>query len=100
LYRRQSRRDQELEAQKMDINTLKLKILPREIEDGGKVRIGNASPSFPAARTTPSGVADDGKVRIGNASPSFPPVRGAPAGVTDNGKVRIGNASPSFPPVR
>ena len=46
-----------------------------EIEDSGKVRIGNASPSFPPVRRTPAGVADSGTVRIGNASPSFPPAR-------------------------
>jgi hypothetical protein len=66
----------ELEAHmKIDIGTLTAKTAPREIEDSGKVRVGNMSPSFPPVRTTPADVRDLGKVQMGNMSPSFPPVR-------------------------
>jgi hypothetical protein len=77
LYRRQCRRDQELEAlMKIDTTNKAASHAPtREIEDSGKVRIGNTSPSFPPVRARPAGIADSGKVRIGNTSPSFPPVR-------------------------
>jgi hypothetical protein len=101
LYRRQFRRDQELEAQmKVDINTLPAKGPIREIEDSGKVRIGDMSPGFPPPRTTPAGARDNGKVRIGDMSPGFPPPRIPTVIVKDSGKVRIGDMSPSFPPRR
>jgi hypothetical protein len=51
-------------------------------------------------RLIPANVADPGKVRIGGESPSFGPVRIAPANTVDPGKVRIGGESPSFGPVR
>jgi hypothetical protein len=60
---------------KTDIDNVVAKTPTREIEDSGKVRIGNASPSFPPVRSTPAAARDNGAVRIGNASPSFPPVR-------------------------
>jgi|HubBroStandDraft_4_1064222.scaffolds.fasta_scaffold282159_2 hypothetical protein len=47
----------------------------REIQDSGKVRIGDMSPGFPLPRTTPVIAKDGGKVRIGDMSPSFPPRR-------------------------
>jgi hypothetical protein len=59
----------------IDINTLALKSQTREIEDSGKVQIGNMTPSFPPVRTTPTGAKDSNKVEIGNMTPSFPPVR-------------------------
>jgi hypothetical protein len=75
LYLRQSWRGQELEAQmKIETGNVTAKRPTREIEDSGRVRIGNTSPSFPPARRTPVNVADTGKVRIGNTSPSFPRV--------------------------
>jgi len=45
-------------------------------------------------RSAPETVADGGKVRLGMASPSLPPVRIVPATVADRGKVRLGMASP------
>ena len=42
-----------------------------EVQDNGKVRLGNLSPSFPAARPTTTKTADNGKVRLGNLSPSL-----------------------------
>jgi hypothetical protein len=101
LYRRQFRRDQELEAQmKADINTLPARDPFREIADNGKVRIGDMSPNFPPPRTTPGAAEDSGKVRIGDMSPGFPPPRTTPVAARDNGRVRIGDMSPSFPPKR
>jgi hypothetical protein len=61
LYRRQFRRDQELEAQmKIDIDKIVAKTPTREIEDGGKVRIGDYSPHFPPLRAKPSVAKDRG----------------------------------------
>jgi hypothetical protein len=54
----------------------------------------------PKIRLIPSNVADAGKVRLGGESPSFGPVRLAPAATADAGKVRLGGESPSFGPVR
>jgi hypothetical protein len=76
LYRRQYRRDQQLEAlMKIDTNKAAAHAPTREIEDSGKVRIGDMSPSFPPVRAAPTGANDSGKVRIGDMSPSFPPAR-------------------------
>jgi hypothetical protein len=67
---------EELEAQmKIYISTLTPKRATRDIEDSGKVRVGNMSPSFPPVRTPPADAKDPGKVQMGNMSPSFPPVR-------------------------
>lgn len=57
----------------------------REIEDSGKVRIGNFTPLFPPSRATSDAVKDSGKVRIGNFSPLFPPPRTTPAVAKDSG---------------
>jgi len=59
----------------MKTTTVSTRAPAPEIEDSGKVRIGNTSPSFPPVRVAPCSTADNGKVRIGNFSPSFPPVR-------------------------
>ena len=44
-------------------------------QDGGKVRMGAMSPSFPPAGDRPANVADSGRLRMGTLSPTFPPVR-------------------------
>jgi hypothetical protein len=44
-------------------------------KDNGVVRIGLATPAFPAVRAELARVADQGKVRIGLATPAFPPAR-------------------------
>lgn len=51
-------------------------------------------------KESPAVISDGGRVRIGAASPPFPPVRGGPANTSDTRKVRIGNASPAFPPLQ
>ena len=73
-----------------------VKLSPAETRDSGKVRLGNMSPSLPAARPASAETADNGKVRIGNLSPSFPAAKSS-AATADSGKVRLGNLSPSFP---
>jgi len=50
---------------------LKVTVANSETKDGGKVRIGNMSPSFPAVRTSSAETADSGKVRLGNMSPAL-----------------------------
>ena len=55
-----------------------VKLSPAEIRDSGKVRLGNMSPSLPAARPASAETADNGKVRMGNLSPSFPAASRAP----------------------
>ena len=93
-----------------------VKLSPAEIRDSGKVRLGNMSPSLPAARPASAETADNGKVRMGNLSPSFPAARAgdgrdrgqrqgpsratmspslpaarpASAATADSGKVRLG----------
>ena len=52
-----------------------VKLSPAETRDSGKVRLGNMSPSLPAARPASAETADNGKVRMGNMSPSFPAAR-------------------------
>jgi hypothetical protein len=44
---------------------------PSQMQDSGKVRLGNQSPSFPAPRSTAAATADSGKVRMGSLSPSL-----------------------------
>jgi hypothetical protein len=48
-----------------------VKVSPAEVQDGGKVRLGNMSPSFPPARPASAETADSGKVRLGNMRPTF-----------------------------
>ena len=74
--RAECRRDQQQEAgmTRTETNRIVTKNVPA-IEDNGKVRIGNTSPSFPPVRAMPSATVDNGKVRIGNTSPNFPPAR-------------------------
>ncbi len=43
-----------------------VKLSPAETRDSGKVRLGNMSPSLPAARPASAETADNGKVRMGN----------------------------------
>jgi hypothetical protein len=91
----------ELEAQmKIDANNQTTVRETSEIQDCGKVRIGDMSPGFPPPRTTPLIAKDSGKVRMGDMSPSFPTVRTTPVIAKDGGKVRMGDMSPSFPPAR
>jgi len=52
-----------------------VKLSPAETRDSGKVRLGNMSPSLPAARPATAETADNGKVRMGNMSPSLPAPR-------------------------
>ena len=54
---------------------MQVKLSPTQVQDNGKVRMGNLSPSFPAPRTAKAETADKGKVRMGNLSPSFPAPR-------------------------
>ena len=49
-----------------------VKLSPSQIQDSGKVRLGNLSPSFPAVRTPSAETTDSGKVRMGGQSPSLP----------------------------
>jgi hypothetical protein len=44
-------------------------------QDGGKVRMGTLSPSFPPAGDRPANVADSGRLRMGAMSPTFLPAR-------------------------
>jgi len=60
---------------KFDINEVTSRTPAREIDDKGKVRIGDMSPGFPPLRTTPAATKDSGRVRIGDMSPGFPPPR-------------------------
>ena len=73
-----------------------VKLSPADTRDSGKVRLGNMSPSLPAARPASAETADNGKVRMGNMSPSFPAAK-SNAATADSGKVRLGNMSPSLP---
>jgi len=50
---------------------MQVKHSPSQVQDSGKVRLGNQSPSFPAARTAPAATSDGGKVRMGSLSPSL-----------------------------
>ena len=70
-----------------------VKLSPAEIRDSGKVRLGNMSPSLPAARPASAETADNGKVRMGNMSPSFPAAQSS-AATADSGKVRLGQHEP------
>jgi len=54
---------------------MQVKLSPSQVQDSGKVRMGNMSPSFPAPRPEKAATADSGKVRMGNMSPSFPAQR-------------------------
>jgi hypothetical protein len=76
-----------------------VKLSPADTRDSGKVRLGNMSPSLPAARPASAETADNGKVRMGNMSPSFPAAK-SNAATADSGKVRLGNMSPSLPAAR
>ena len=49
-----------------------VKLSPAETRDSGKVRLGNMSPSLPAARPASAETADNGKVRMGNHEPELP----------------------------
>jgi hypothetical protein len=51
---------------------MQVKLSPSQVQDNGKVRMGNMSPSFPAPRTAKAATTDSGKVRVGNMSPNFP----------------------------
>jgi hypothetical protein len=62
--------------------------------------MAKANDSQVRTKESPAVISDGGRVRIGAASPAFPPVRGAPANTRDTGKIRIGAASPAFPPVQ
>src|SRR5215216_8093377 len=55
--------------------TIKIRPIPANVEDGGKVRLGGESPSFGPVRAAPASTADNGKVRLGGESPSFGPIR-------------------------
>ena len=55
-------------------------------QDGGQVRLGTTSPTFPPLRRAPAIAADTGKVRLGMTSPAFPPARRAPAIAADTGE--------------
>ena len=52
--------------------TMQSKLPPPQVQDSGKVRMGNLSPSFPAPRAEKAETADSGRVRIGNLSPTLP----------------------------
>ena len=54
---------------------MQVKLTPSQVQDSGKVRMGNMSPSFPTPRTEKSATTDNGKVRMGNMSPSLPAPR-------------------------
>jgi hypothetical protein len=54
---------------------MQVKLSPSQVQDSGKVRMGNLSPSFPAPRSEKAATADNGRVRMGNLSPSFPTPR-------------------------
>jgi hypothetical protein len=54
---------------------MQVKLSPSQVQDSGKVRMGNMSPSFPAPRTEKVATTDNGKVRMGNMSPSLPTPR-------------------------
>ena len=51
---------------------MQLKLPPPQVQDSGKVRMGNLSPTFPVPRAEKTETADSGRVRIGNLSPSLP----------------------------
>jgi hypothetical protein len=90
LYRRQCRREQQLEALMNNIDTREAaatRLPTQDIDDSHKVRMGSMSPSFPAVQRTAVSFADTGKIRTGSLSPSFPPARATPSDVVDNGKV-------------
>jgi hypothetical protein len=55
--------------------TIDVREIPTVSSDGGRVRIGAASPPFPPVRSTSASTSDTGKIRIGSSSPAFPPVR-------------------------
>ena len=54
---------------------MQVKLSPSQVQDSGKVRLGNMSPNFPASRPATAETTDNGKVRMGNMSPSLPAPR-------------------------
>jgi len=50
---------------------MQVKQSPSQVQDSGKVQLGNQSPSFPAPRAAAAAIADSGKVRMGSLSPSL-----------------------------
>ena len=50
---------------------MQVKHSPSQVQDSGKVRLGNQSSSLPAARIAPAATSDGGKVRMGSLSPSL-----------------------------
>ena len=54
---------------------MQVKLSPSQVQDSGKVRMGNMSPSFPAPRPEKAATTDSGKVRMGNMSPNLPAQR-------------------------
>ena len=54
---------------------MQVKLSPSQVQDSGKVRLGNMSPNFPVSRPATAETADNGKVRMGNMSPSLPAPR-------------------------
>ena len=54
---------------------MQVKLSPSQVQDSGKVRLGNMSPNFPVSSPATAETADNGKVRMGNMSPSLPAPR-------------------------
>jgi hypothetical protein len=55
--------------------SMQVKLSPSQVQDSGKVRMGNMSPSFPAPRPDKAATTDSSKVRMGNMSPNLPAER-------------------------